>query len=263
MLRFSANLGFLWSTLPLLDRVEAAARAGFAAVECHSPFEVEPAALAAACRRHGVSLLAFNSDAGDPVRGEFGFAALPGREPDFAASIERAIDYAAASGAPAIHVLAGVTGQAPADPARTTFVANLQRAADAAAAAGLTLLLEPLNTRDKPGYFYATADDVVARLKDIGRPNVRLLFDVYHVAASGPDVLAVLERTAPWIGHIQVAGVPARAEPDEGTVNYREVFRTIREIGYAGWIGCEYRPRTTPEAGLGWIDALGGRESIG
>ncbi len=257
MLRFSANLGFLWSTLPLLDRVEAAARVGFAAVECHSPFEVEPEALAAACRRHGVTLLAFNSDAGDAARGEFGFAALPGREPDFIRSIDKAIAYAVRSGAPAVHVLAGVTGPAPGVEARATFVANLQRAADAAAAEGLTLLLEPLNARDRPGYFYSTADEVAAMLSAIGRPNVRLLFDVYHVAMADTDVVGALRRTASSIGHIQVAGVPARAEPDEGTVDYRRVFSTISEIDYDGWIGCEYRPRTTPEAGLGWRETIG------
>ncbi len=252
MPRFSANLGLLWAALPLVDRIEAAARAGFKAVECHSPFDVEPAALAATCRRHGVELLAFNSDAGGA--GEFGFASLPGREDEFTASIEKAIAYARVAGAPAIHVLAGVPAGAPPDRARTVFVDNLRRASDAAT--GLTLLLEPLNVKDRPGYFYSTADQVIDMLTAIDRQNVRLLFDAYHVGMADPDVAAALRRAAPFIGHVQVAGVPNRTEPDEGSVDYRDVFKTLGEIGYDGWIGCEYRPRTTVEAGLGWIGAL-------
>ena len=256
MLRFSANLGFLWSDRPLLDRVGAAAAAGFKAVELHWPFDVDAAALRRACDDHGVELLAFNSEPGDVSRGEFGLASLPGREPDFASGLARAIGYARAAGAGAIHVLAGPAPAGRQAEARDTFVRNLRRAADAAR--GLTLLLEPMNPSDRPGYFYATVDAVTDLLTAIDRDNVRLLFDVYHAGRTDPDIDGALRRSAPWIGHIQIAGVPARAEPDEGQIDYRAVFHTIGMIGYGGWIGCEYRPRTTPEAGFHWIGDLTG-----
>lgn len=257
MLRFSANLGFLWSGLPLLDRIRAAAGAGFGAVELHWTSGVDPALLRKTCRDHGVELLGFNSEAGDVHRGEFGLAALPGRQSDFASSIARAIAYAGAAGAGAIHVLAGLSaGEHKAD-SRHTFIENMRLAAEAASALDLTLLLEPMNTKDRPGYFYSTVGEVSAMLTAIDRENVRLLFDVYHVAMAGTDVAAALRRTASSIGHIQIAGVPDRAEPDKGDVDFRAVFKTISEIGYGGWIGCEYRPRTTPEAGLGWIETIG------
>jgi hydroxypyruvate isomerase len=256
-LRFSANLGFLWADRPPLDRVHAAARAGFSAVEFHWPYEVGPELLRQACRQSRVELVALNSEPGDLGRGEFGLASLPGRQADFAASLARAVAYAAAAGAGAIHVLAGRPGANCPTRARETFIANLRSAANIAAARNLTLLLEPLNPADWPGYFYGTVEEVTAMLAAIGRDNVRLLFDAYHVAQTERDVCAALRRAAASIGHIQIAGVPSRAEPDEGDLNYLEVFRTIREVGYRGWIGCEYRPRTTPEAGLGWIERIG------
>lgn len=258
MLRFSANLGFLWADRPLLDRVAAAARAGFRAVECHSPLDVPPADLRRACEAHRVELLAFNSEPGDPARGEFGLASLPGREADFDASIGRAIAYARTAGAGAIHVLAGAATPGREAEARDTFVRNIRRAADAAAPHGLTLLLEAMNPKDRPGYFYLTAGAVIDLLSAIDRPHVRQLFDVYHTGMTEADPAAALRRCAPWIGHIQIAAVPSRAEPDQGTVDYRTIFDTIETIGYRGWIGCEYRPRTTPEAGLGWLQGLAG-----
>jgi hydroxypyruvate isomerase len=257
-LRFSANLGFLWADRPPLDRVRAAAGAGFSAVEFHWLDAVDPGLLRETCRQSRVALLALNSEPGDRGLGEFGLASLPGREADFAAGIARAATYATAAGAGAIHVLAGRPGAGCPTRVRQTFIDNLRAAADIAAARDLTLLLEPLYATDWPGYFYATVDEVTALLAAIGRDNVRLLFDAYHVGQTERDVCAALRRTAPSIGHIQVAAVPSRAEPDEGDLNYLEVFRTIKEVGYRGWIGCEYRPRTTPEAGLGWIERLGG-----
>ncbi len=261
MLRFSANLGFLWADLPLLEAVKAAADAGFGAVEVYWPFAIDPLLLGRTCRDNGVELLALNSEPGDLHRGEFGLAALPGRQADFAASIERAIAYASAAGAGAIHVLAGLPGAGHRTDSRRTFIQNLRWASEAASSRDLRLLLEPLNSKDRPGYFYSTAGDVSAMLAAIARENVRLLFDAYHIAMTEADVAAALRRTASSIGHIQIAGVPARAEPDEGDVDYRDVFRTIDEIEYRGWIGCEYRPRTTPEAGLGWMKTIGRRSS--
>lgn len=258
MLRFSANLGFLWADRPLLDRIAAAAAAGFRAVECHTPSGVSAEDVRRACELHSVELLAFNSEPGDTAAGEFGLAALPGREADFDASLGRALTWARAAGAGAIHVLAGSATPGREAEARKTFIRNIRSAADAAAPHGLTLLLEAMNPTDRPGYFYTAAEEVTGLLGAIDRPHVRLLFDVYHTAMAGADPAAVLRRAAPWIGHIQIAGVPARQEPDEGTVDYRAIFETLGDIGYRGWIGCEYRPRTTPEAGLGWLERLVG-----
>lgn len=255
MPRFSANLGFLWADLPLLDRIAAAARAGFKAVELHWPYDVPAAHVRAACAQHGVTLLGLNSPVGDAAEGESGLAALAGREADFRAAFRQSLDYARACGATSIHVLAGVVPPGEAAAATDTLVRNLAEAADEAA--GVTILLEPLNARDKPGFLYHTlapAADVIAR---VGRPNVKLMFDVYHVGVSEGDVLKRLERYLPIVGHVQVAAVPSRAEPDEGEIHYGHVLRAADALGYAGWIGCEYKPRGSVEEGLGWVEALG------
>jgi hydroxypyruvate isomerase len=259
MTRFSANLGFLWQELPLLARIEAAAKAGFKAVELHWPYETQAGELRAACRASGVDLLAINSPLGDTAKGEFGLGALPGREKEFEASVVKAVDYCAAAGGTAVHVMAGLIDPVAVPAATDTFARNLAFAADLAAAKGLGLLMEPLNRRDKPGYFYSTlapAADLIAR---VGKPNVRLMFDVYHVGVSEGDITRKLERYFPIVGHVQIAAVPSRAEPDEGEVDYRDIVRTLGLLGYAGWIGAEYKPRTTTDAGLGWREWLVGR----
>jgi hydroxypyruvate isomerase len=256
MLRFAANLGFFWPELPLVDRVKRAADAGFRAVELHWPYDVDPFRLRDACRSHNIQILGLNSEPGDTTRGDFGLAALPGREADFAATLTRAIAYATAAEATAIHVLAGPASPQNTAEVRRTFVNNLQWSADAASAHGLTLLLEPMNPWDRPGYFYSKTAEATALMAAIERDNVRLMFDAYHVGRTEGNVLATLTEAAPFIGHVQIAGVPHRAEPDSGDVDYREVFTTLIDLGYAGWIGCEYRPRTTVEEGLGWIAAL-------
>ena len=256
MLRFAANLGFFWPELPLVDRVKRAADAGFRAVELHWPYDVEALRLRDACQAHNVQMLGLNSEPGDTSRGEFGLAALPGREADFAATMTRAVAYAIAAGASAIHVLAGPASQERQAEARQTFVKNLRWAADAASAHRLMLLLEPMNPWDRPGYFYSKVGEATALIADIERDNVRLMFDAYHVGRTEGTVFATLTEAAPFIGHVQIAGVPQRAEPDRGDVDYRDVFKALIDLGYAGWIGCEYRPRTTVEEGLGWIAAL-------
>jgi len=254
MPRFSANLGFLWPDRLLLDRIDAAARAGFRAIELHWPYDTPAQAVADACARNNLALLGLNTAVGDATAGEFGLGALPGRESDFRSAFDQAADYARAAGAKAIHVMAGVVPPDSRADAERTFVSNLRTAAERAG--DLTLLLEPINRRDKPGYFYSTVGEAAAIIDRVGAANLRIMFDVYHVAIGEGDVLTRLARYLPLIGHVQIAAVPSRAEPDEGEIAYRAIFEALDTLGYDGWVGCEYRPRGDTDAGLRWLDAL-------
>ncbi len=255
MPRFSANLGFLWPEHPLLDRIDAAADAGFKAVELHWPYDVPAEAVRDACADNDVALLGLNTPIGDAARGEFGLAALDGRQDAFAASLDQAIAYARTAGAPAIHVMAGVVDPSDKAKARTVLAENLAMASQKAP--DLTLLLEPINQRDRPGYFYSTIGDAAALIADIGASNIQIMFDVYHVAVSEGDVLKRLETYLPLIGHVQIAAVPSRAEPDEGEISYPAVFKALDQLGYGGWVGCEYKPRSGTDQGLSWLETLG------
>jgi hydroxypyruvate isomerase len=257
MPRFSANLGFLWPDRPLLGRIDAAARAGFRAIEVHWPYEVPAEETRRACSERGLAFLGLNTIRGDAARGDFGLGAVPGREAEFAAAIDQSIAYCVAAGAGAIHAMAGKIPPGRREEAREVFRANIAAAAAKAAPHGLTILLEPLNFRDAPDYFYTTAEEGEAMIRAVGAPNVRLMFDVYHVAISEGDVLTRLERFLPVIGHVQIAAVPSRAEPDEGEIAYRAVFDALDRLGYAGWVGCEYKPRGDTDAGLAWTKTLG------
>ena len=257
MARFSANLGFLWPDRPLLQRIEAAHRAGFKAIELHWPYDVPAEEVRAACASRGLALLGINTAVGDAARGEFGLGAVPGREDAFQASVDQAIAYCRASGATAIHAMAGVVAPTQMAEATGVFVENLQRAAEKAAAHGLALLLEPINQRDKPGYFYSTIARAAEMITRVGAPNVKIMFDVYHVGVSEGDVLKRLERYLPLIGHVQIAAVPSRAEPDEGEIAFPAIFAALDQLGYDGWVGCEYKPRGDTDAGLAWTGKLG------
>lgn len=260
MPKFSANLGFLWPDLPLLDRIDAAAAAGFAAIELHWPYDVPAELVRAACARHDLALLGLNTAVGDAGKGEFGLGALPGREADFRAAFDQALDYCRLSGAGAIHAMAGVVAPEDRGAARETLFANLRAAGARAAEAGITVLLEPINPRDKPGYFYSTVGEAGSVIGELGLTNVKLMFDVYHVGVGEGDVMKKLERWLPIIGHIQVAAVPSRAEPDEGEIAYERVFEHIDALGYRGWVGCEYRPRAGTAEGLTWMQRYAGRD---
>jgi len=253
MTRFAANLGLLWPGLPLPDRIEAAARAGFRAVEMQFPYEVPPQIVRHLSQRLNLELLGINSPPGDLARGELGLAALPGREAAFMESIGRALEYCEIAGFHSIHVMAGNVSGLPRETCRDVFMNNLRRAADAAAPHGVTLLLEPLNRVDYPDYFYGTVDEGIAALGDIARPNVRLQFDAYHAGVDCRDVVAALQRSWSWVGHIQIAAVPDRGEPDQGEVDMFAVIRAADMLGYTGWIGCEYRPRGDTDEGLAWM----------
>ncbi|TIO05977.1 TIM barrel protein [Mesorhizobium sp.] len=254
MPKFSANLGFLWTDRPLLDRIAAAASAGFKAVELHWPYDVPAGLVKQACEKHGVELLGINTAVGDAAKGDFGLGALPGRQSDFAKSLHQAVDYARQSGASSVHVMAGVVEPEAKPEATEVFARNLAFAA--AAAPDMTLLLEPINQRDKPGYFYSTIAEAAALIERVGAPNIRIMFDVYHVGVSEGDILKRLERYLPMIGHVQIAAVPSRAEPDEGEIAYGAIFAALDRLGYAGWVGCEYRPRAGTDEGLRWMKTL-------
>jgi len=238
--------------------MEAAARAGFRAVEMHFPYDVDAAAVATQARDFGLTLLGVNTHPGQLERGDRGLGAVPGREREFAAAVEQSIQYCGGCGARAIHAMAGNVSPDDYPRARRVFAANLEAAARAAAAANLTILLEPLNPRDNPGYFYSRVEQAVSLIEELGQPNIKLQFDVYHVAISEGDVLRKLARLLPLIGNVQIAAVPSRAEPDEGEIAFGAVFAELERLGYPGWVGCEYRPRADTDEGLRWMRNLTG-----
>jgi len=253
MPRFAANLGYLFAERPLLERFGAAAAAGFSAVELLFPYDVAPSAVKAELECYGLTQLGINT----PLSPEFGLAALPGREREFDAAFAHALDYAVAIGGNAIHCMAGVVPVHERPAAERAFIKNLERAAERAAQRNITLLIEPLNPRDRPGYFLSHVEHAADIVKKAGAPNLRVQFDVYHAQIVGGDLIKRIEALFPLIGHVQIAGVPSRHEPDEGEVNYPEIFAVLDRLGYAGWIGCEYRPRTRTEEGLSWARRYG------
>jgi len=253
MPRFSANLGFMWPDRPFPEQLRAAAAAGFTAIETHWPYDTPADEARAICAATKLTFLGVNTVPGAP--GESGLGAVAGREDDFQAAVDQAVAYCQAAGASAIHTMAGA---APYDETgRTTLVNNLRIAADKVAGRGIALYLEGLNQRDNPGYFYSTCEQVADIMERVGRDEIRMMFDVYHVAISQGDVLTRLNTFLPLIGHVQIAGVPGRHEPDEGEIDYRAVLQAVDESGYAGWVGCEYRPRAGTDEGLAWVSDLG------
>jgi hydroxypyruvate isomerase len=257
MLRFSANLGFLWRELPLVERVARAAAAGFDAVELHCPYDVPAGRLRAALAGAGLPVVGLNTRPGDAAAGEFGLAALLGRAAEARAAIDEAMAYATTIGAGYVHVTAGRPAAEHAA-AHAAYLAALDYAATTAAAAGITILIEPLNRRDVPGYFLSSTDQAAAVIAELARPNMKILFDCYHVQIGEGDLTRRLERLLPIVGHIQIAGVPERTEPDKGEVAYQRLLKAVEAMGYVGFVGAEYRPRGGVEAGLGWLAAFRG-----
>jgi 2-dehydrotetronate isomerase len=255
MPRLAANLGWLFAERPFLERFGAAAAAGFAAVELLSPYEHAPAAVRAELERFGLSQLGINTPLGR--EGESGLAALPGREREWREAFARALDYAAAIGARSIHCLAGCVPPEKRPAAETVFVGNLAAAAAEAAKAGIMLLLEPLNLRDRPDYFLSRVEQAADIVRKVGAPNLRIQFDFYHVQIMSGDLIRRFEAHLPLIGHVQIASVPERREPDEGEVNYPHILAALDRLGYAGFVGCEYRPHGRTEDGLGWARPFG------
>ncbi|GAB7540320.1 2-oxo-tetronate isomerase [Burkholderia sp. 3C] len=254
MPRFAANLSMMYTEHPFLERFAAAARDGFKAVEYLFPYEFDATELKARLSDAGLVQALFNAPPGDWAAGERGFAALPGREDEFRRAVDTALDYARTIGNDKLHVMAGLV-PADADRARhrDTYVRNLAYAAEAAHAAGLLVVIEPINTRDMPGYFLNRQDDAQAICREVGAPNLRVQFDCYHCQIVEGDIAMKLKRDFAGIGHIQIAGVPDRHEPDLGELNYPYLFEQIDALGYDGWIGCEYRPKAGTSDGLGWL----------
>ena len=255
MPRFAANLGYLFTERPMLARVDAAAAAGFKAIELQFPYDVPAAEMKGAIERNRLTVLGVNTPPGRD--GEFGVAAVPGRERDFDALFARALDYIAAIGGSAVHVLAGMVPVEQRPAAERVYIANLQRAAYRAAEKKVVLLIEPINPGDRPNYFLNHAEHAADIIGKAGRPNVKMQFDFYHAQIVGGDLIRRFERYQAVIGHLQCAAVPTRHEPDEGEINYAEVFAAVDRLGYSGWIGAEYRPRGRTEEGLAWARAYG------
>lgn len=254
MLRFCANLSMLWNELDFLERFSAAARAGFRAVEYLFPYDYDKNQIAEVLRRHGLVQVLHNLPAGDWAAGERGIACHPGREKEFQAGVAQAIEYAQALGCKQVNCLAGIRPRRV-DPgeARETFIRNLQYAAPRLKDAGIRLLIEPVNTRDIPGFFLCSSRQALEIIQAVGSDNLFLQYDIYHAQVMEGDLARTLEENFARIAHIQLADNPGRHEPGTGEIHYPFLFAHLERLGYSGWIGCEYKPRTTTDAGLGWI----------
>ena len=253
MPKFSANLSMMFTEYQFLDRFAAARTAGFDAVEFLFPYAESAADVGTAVHQNNLQISVFNLSPGDWDAGDRGLAALVGREQAFRDSVTQALPYAKATGAKSLHIMAGLTP--PDDATEQTYIDNILFAADHFATAGLELLIEPINPRDMPGYFLSHTDQALELMSRIDHPTVRLQFDVYHHQITRGDLLKSLSAHFSHIGHIQIASVPDRHEPDSGEVHYQAVFDHLDQLGYKGWLGCEYRPKGRTEDGLGWFQA--------
>ena len=241
-MKFSANLGFLWADRPLPDAIRAAHAQGFDAVECHWPYDTPPTDTAAALRETGLHMLSLNTRRGNTVIGENGLSALPGREAEARAAIDEAMAYASATGTGAVHVMAGNTSGPR---ARATFVSNLRYACTRGG--GLTILIEPLNPHNAPGYYLNSTELAADIIREVNHPNLALMFDCYHVQIIEGDVTRRLEALLHMIGHIQIASVPDRGTPDHGELDYAFVLRRIADLGWTRPIGAEYLSGPIPD----------------
>jgi hydroxypyruvate isomerase len=257
MPKFAANLTMLFTELPFMQRFEAAAQAGFEAVEYLFPYAFDKKELAAALRTNNLQQVLHNLPAGDWDAGERGIACHPDRVAEFKEGVGTAIDYATALGCPQVNCLAGkLPGNVAPQDARRTLVENLRFAARELEAAGIRLVIEPINHFDIPGFFLTRTDQALALIDDVASPNLKVQYDIYHAQRMEGELGNTLARNIDRIGHIQLADNPGRGEPGTGEINYAWLFRHIDAIGYAGWIGCEYKPRGTTTEGLGWRQAL-------
>jgi len=247
--KFSANLGFLWNDRPLPDAIRAAKEAGFDAVECHWPYATPAADTKAALAETGLKMLGLNTVRGNVTIGENGLSALAGREEEARAAIDQAIQYASEISAGAIHVMAG---NSSGPRARKLFIENLVYACEKAGSS-ITILIEPLNHYNAPGYFLTTVEQAADIIREVAKPNLKLMFDFYHVQIMGGDVTRRFEAALPLVGHVQIASVPDRGSPDHGELDYSFALRRVRELGWAQPIGAEYLPANGAVPDLAWL----------
>ena len=258
MTKLAANLTMLFTELPFLERFHAAAQAGFKAVEFLFPYAFEPDEIAEQLRRHELQLVLHNLPAGNWDAGERGIACHPDRCDEFRQGVDEAIRYAKLLGVKQLNCLVGIVPQGVnAELARLPLVGNLQFAADKLQAAGIALLIEPINRFDIAGFFLNTTQQALALIKASGSDNLFLQYDIYHMQRMEGELANTIKVNLALIRHVQLADNPGRGEPGTGEINYRFLFSFLKEIGYQGWIGCEYKPQAGTEAGLGWRAAHG------
>ncbi|MEQ4540460.1 MAG: hydroxypyruvate isomerase [Billgrantia sp.] len=259
MPKFAANLSMLFTEEDFLDRFKAAAEAGFKGVEYLFPYDYSAVELKARLDEHGLTQVLHNLPAGDWGAGERGIACHPDRVEEFRAGVEQAIDYATVLGCKQVNCLAGIQPQGVSlEQARRTLVENLRYAAEKLEAAGILLLAEPINTRDIPGFFLNRTEQALAIFDEVGSPNLKLQYDIYHMQIMEGDLAPTIEKHLARIAHVQLADNPGRHEPGTGEIHYPFLFAHLDRLGYDGWIGCEYKPKTTTREGLGWLDQARG-----
>ena len=252
-LNFAANLSFLYSEIPFLDRFQAAAKDGFRGVEYLFPYDWEAQELKKRLDDNGLTQVLFNLWPGDFAAGERGIASLKGRNADFRASLDQALEYATALDCKRLHVMAGVRDEMlPREAQLDIYRENLRLAAQECGKYGITATIEPINNKDMRGYFLENVTMAAELIDEISHPNLKLQFDIYHVQRTDGDICTQYRKVAPLIAHIQIANTPMRYEPDNGEINYPYIFDMLETEGYDGWIGCEYKPSTSTTATLGW-----------
>ncbi|HEJ0416416.1 MULTISPECIES: 2-oxo-tetronate isomerase [Klebsiella] len=252
MLKLAANLSMLFGENPLLERFSLAASAGFNAVEMWFPYEYPVATVAHELEKHHLKLIGINTPAGDTARGEWGLSALPGREQEARKAIDLAIHYAAALQCPAIHVMAGVTEGFDRQQCANTFIDNVRYAADRAKPHNITILLEGLSPATRPGYLFSSQYQAMEYIRQADRDNIRLQLDIFHAQQVDGNLTYLLKNFKEYIGHIQIASVPARQEPIDGEVDYQWIFAVLEQEKYEGYVAAEYSPRAGTQAGLRW-----------
>ena len=254
MPKFNANLSWLFQERPFAERFAAAANAGFRGIEILFPYDHPASEIRSALELNGQEMVLFNSPPGNFGAGDRGLAALPGREHEFRETFSQALEYAAALNCRRIHVMAGIPANSlNGTVVQRTYLSNLEYALTQVESSGTNILIEPINTRDIPGYFLTTVEQADAIIQELSHSALKIQFDWYHAQIMGGDLARRTEKFFPKIGHFQIAGVPDRAEPDIGEVNYTYLFQLVDSLHYDGWIGCEYRPKSRTEEGLSWL----------
>ncbi|MGK0271032.1 MAG: hydroxypyruvate isomerase [Cocleimonas sp.] len=257
MIKHSANLGYLWQELDLIEGIRAAKKAGFVAVECHWPFAYSTQTVLDVLTETGLPMVGLNTDIGNRELGEFGVCAHPDRSDEAHQVIDQAIEYAFQIKTPNVHVMAGtVTANCDQELAMKVFKDNLFYAAKKAEKYGIDILIEPINRIDVPDYFLGDMNVAVAILKDLNLPNLKIMYDCFHIQKVHGDLKELAKEHIDLIGHIQIASFPDRHEPDEGLIDYAYFFSFLENLGYSGYVGAEYKPRTSTDEGLAWLKKL-------